>query len=121
MNATSVRMPPISAVVDMAAVVHPLLVAGEQQRRERLRPHRQAEHLVAEDALGDELADGLERAIGALGLPVVLHGSRGETRGRAAVDEARARERGDRDLDLLGRQNIADHDLHVLEPFKTTT
>ena len=38
-----------------------------------------------------------------------------------AVDEARALEHGVHGLDLLGREDIADHDLHVLEPFKTTT
>ena len=99
-------------VVYVAAVVHAGLVAGEEQGRERLRPYRQAKHLVAEDALGDELADGFERTVGALGLPVVLDDLRGETSGGPPVDEARACERGDHGRDLLRREHVADGDLH---------
>ena len=91
MNDTSVRMPVHQRVVDVAAVVHARLVAREHHRRERLRPHRQREHLVAEDALRDELAHGLEPAIGR-GLAIVLDQPRREARGLAPVDErSRAR------------------------------
>src|SRR5262245_27680533 len=96
----------------MAAVMHAALVAREQERRERLRPDREAKHLVAEDTLGHELADGCERAVGAFGLPVVLDRARGKASGGLAVDETRARDRGAHCRDLVGREHMADHDLH---------
>src|SRR5262245_6151967 len=96
----------------MAAVMHAALVAREQERGECLRPDREAKHLVAEDALGDELADGREHAVGAFGLPVVLDRARGEAGGGLAVDETRARERGVHRGNLVGREHMADNDLH---------
>jgi hypothetical protein len=45
-----------------------------------------------------------------------------KTRGRAAVDEARACASVATAISTSSAdRNIADHDLHVLEPFKTTT
>src|SRR4029077_307266 len=102
----------------------------EQERGERLRPHCEPKYLVAEDAFGDELANGRERAIGALGLSVVLHRACCKSGGGLAVDETGTRERGTHRLDLVGGELIADHDLHrssqdfscrLLESFKTAT
>jgi len=50
-------------------------------------PHRHAEDLVAEHALCHQCADAVERAIGAVGLLVVLDLARGKAGGGAAVDE----------------------------------
>src|SRR5262249_51875760 len=88
------------------------LVAGEEERRECLRPHREAKDLVAENAFGYQLANRIERTEASLGLPVVLDHARRKARGCPAVDEGCALERGAHELDLLGREHIADHDLH---------
>jgi hypothetical protein len=99
-------------VIDVAAVAHAFLVAREEQWRERLRPHRQAKYLVAENAFRHQLADCAERTVGSLGLPIVLDGARGKARGGGAIDEARAGERGAYEPEFLAREHVADHDLH---------
>ena len=96
----------------MAAVIHARLITGEQEWGERLRPHRQAKHVVAENALGDEFADGFELAIRALGLLVVLDRARGEARGSSAIDERRTREKAADGFHLVRRKHVRDLNLH---------
>ena len=99
-------------IVDMAAVVHARLVAREHERGERLRPHRKSEHLVAEDALLDELAHGLDLAIvrrpAGCSSPVAPRSLRSRARPRrsrcASVSRTSATSSADK--------HVADHDLH---------
>jgi len=105
--------------------MHAFFIAREQKRRERLRPRGCRKHLVADDALVHEPADRLECALLARCLAIVLHEPRGEACSFRAVDKARPRERRASDRDLLGREDIADDQLHegsswpLLESFKT--
>jgi hypothetical protein len=68
--------------------------------------------LASDDALSDELADGLNRAVGSIDLLIVLHQTRGKTGGGSAVDETGALEGTAHNRQIGAGQNIGDDELH---------
>jgi hypothetical protein len=104
-------------IVHMGAVMLPAPVAAEEQRRESLRAHRQAEHLVGEDRPGHPLAQHLEgRSLP--GLLVVLHELGAPPRRGPAILEAHGPQ-GIAGLLQVGRgQHVGNRDQHGRDTFR---
>ena len=98
-------------VVDVRTVGLTAAVAAEDERRQRLRPHREPEELVLADRALDALAQEAQgRAVARL--LVVLDEARVPAGRAGAVLERRMGEGGADLGGVLGRQDVGDRKLH---------